>query len=219
MTRSARELADWLDDLQLSEQLAAAGLPTFERDAHGEVAWRDPHTGAPLDPTQLTDLDRLLHSDGDDPSRAVPIGLVQLRRLAMVRQRLLASACFDYESLARHRGTSINATRYAVHKAAQEHALLIVTVGDGVVVPAFQLTDAGELRPELGPVLNPLLASGMDPWRIWGWLCEPAALLGGLVPTEAAGDPEQVEVVIAAAQALGRTSTSGPSAQPSAKGR
>ena len=68
-------------------------------------------------------------------------------------------------------------------------------------------------------VLNPLLASGMDPWRIWGWLCEPAALLGGLVPTEAAGDPEQVEVVIAAAQALGRTSTSGPSAQPSAKGR
>lgn len=202
MDDTSARLAHWLDGLGLADQLAAAGLPTFERAADGTVTWTDPGTGAPLTPEQLADLDRLLHREGEDRGHAVPVALVQLRRLAQVRQRLLASDVEDYESLARRRGETVNATRFAVHKASAEHALLVVPLGERVVVPSFQLTAEGELRPELAPVLEPLLAAGMDPWRLWGWVTQPAALLGGLVPQEVAGDPEHADVVRGAARAL-----------------
>ena len=58
------------------------------------------------------------------------------------------------------------------------------------------------MRSELLAVLEPLLASGMHPWRAWIWLTSPAALLGGAVPHEAARDPEELPVVQHAAVAL-----------------
>lgn len=195
-------LADWLDRLGLTQQLAPAGLPTFVRADDGTVTWTDPGTGDPLTPDQLADLDRVLHQDGDDRAHAVPLALVRLRRLAQVRERLLDSEVLDYDALAGCRGASLNATRFAVHKARDQHALLVVTDGERVVVPAFQLRADGHLRSELEPVLRPLLASGMDPWRVWGWLTEPVALLGGLVPQEVAADPEHADVVRRAAEAL-----------------
>lgn len=202
MDDTATGLANWIDRLGLAEQLGPAGLPTFARGEDGNVSWTDPGTGEPLTPDQLDDLDRLLHQDGDDPAHAVPLALVRLRRLARVRERLLDSEVLDYQGLARRRGTTLNATRFAVHKARDQHALLVVTDGERVVVPAFQLRADGELRPELEPVLRPLLAARMDPWRVWGWLTEPAALLGGEVPHEVAADPEQADVVRRAADAL-----------------
>ena len=57
-----------------------------------------------------------------------------------------------------------------------------------LVVPAFQLDAAGEPRPELAPLLEPLLGAGMDGWRAWAWLTRPAALPRGWCPS-ASTDP------------------------------
>ena len=70
-----------------------------------------------------------------------------------------------------------------------------------ILVPTFQLDDAGEVREELLAVLEPLLAS-VDPWRVWIWLTTPAALLGGAIPHEAARDAEELPLVQHAAVAL-----------------
>ncbi|GAA4374587.1 hypothetical protein [Nocardioides caricicola] len=176
-------LASWLDGLGLADQLAEAGLPTFTRDADGHAVWSEPD--------RLEELDALLHSVGDDPEHAVPVGLVVLARQARLRTELTATPWHTYETLAEVRGTSVDATRFAVHKAASEHRLLVVPLEERSVVPAFQLGADGELRPELAPVLAPLLASRMDPWRAWVWLTQPAALTLGEAPERlAATDPE-----------------------------
>lgn len=203
----ATRLATWLEELGLVGHLAEAGLPTFERDADGVVRWRDPATGGPLTPEQIGDLDGVLHQVGDEPEHAVPLALVQLRHQARVRAALLAGASHSYESLAAVRGTSENATRFAVHKAAERRALLVVPHDGGTLIPAFQLDDAGELRPELGPVLEPLLASTMDPWQVWAWLTQPAGLLGGQVPHESARDAEEAAIVRHAAVRLAERAT------------
>lgn len=195
-------LALWLEELGLADQLAPAGLPTFDRDCSGVIRWRDPSTRAPLSVEQLTDLDRMLRQDGDDPAHAVPLALVQLRRQAQVRAALLASPWHTYASLAEVRGASENATRFAVHKAAERRALLVVAHDGGTLVPAFQLDDAGELRTELAPVLEPLLAAGLDPWKVWAWLTQPAGLLGGQVPHEAVRDADEAAIVRHAAVRL-----------------
>ncbi|MCX6398784.1 MAG: hypothetical protein NTX33_02490 [Propionibacteriales bacterium] len=203
----ATRLATWLEQLGLVGQLAEAGLPTFERDIDGAVSWRDPATGGPLTPEQIHDLDEVLHQVGEEPAHAVPLALVQLRHQARVRATLLAGASHSYASLAEIRRTSENATRFAVHKAAERRALLVVPHDGGTLIPAFQLDEAGELRPELGPVLEPLLASTMDPWQVWAWLTQPAGLLGGAVPHEAARDREEVAIVQHAAVRLAERAT------------
>ncbi|MBM0123535.1 hypothetical protein [Pimelobacter simplex] len=204
---NGEQLAAWLEELGLADHLAGAGLPTFERDLGGVVRWRDPGTGAALTDEQLADLDRVLHQDGEEPEHAVPLALVQLRRQAQVRAGLLASPTHDYASLASVRGVSENAARFAVHKAAERNALLVVPHDGGVLVPAFQLADDGELRPELAAVLEPLLASTMDPWQVWAWLTQPAGLLGGQVPHEAARDDDEVAIVRHAAVRLAERAT------------
>lgn len=187
-------LATWLEDLGLADQLAEAGLPTFTRDDAGRAVWSEPD--------RVAELDAALRSQGDEPEHAVPVGLVLLRRQARLRGELLATAVHSYETLAEVRGTTVDATRYAVHKAAQQHRLLLVPVDERVVVPAFQLTPSGDLRPELAHVLEPLLAAGMDPWRAWGWLTQPAALTLGHAPEQAAADPDLADLVVRAAHAL-----------------
>lgn len=202
-------LAGWLEELGLAAHLAEAGLPTFERDEQGAARWTDPRTGRPLDAAQLEQLDQVLHHDGADPQHAVPVGLVQLARQARVRAELLAAPWFTYESLADLRDTSVDAARFWAHKSAGQHRLLVVPVDAGVVVPAFQLSDDGEPRADLLPLLAPLLAAGMDPWRAWAWLTQPVALLAGLVPEQAAADPETAELAVRAADRLAERVTAG----------
>ena len=203
MTASvSHRLADWLDDLGLGEFLEKAGLPHYRRDESGEPRWTDPATGEAMTEEQLEALDVLLHQEGDEPGHAVPIELVRLRRQARVRAELVASEWFTYETLADLRGASVNATRFAVHKAADRHQLLLVALEGRTIVPAFQLDAGGEVREELGAVLEPLLAARMNPWNVWAWLTQPAGLLGGAVPAEAVRDPEEVDIVRHAAVRL-----------------
>lgn len=198
----ADQLAERLERLGLAEQLGPAGLPTFTRDDAGRAHWCEPGTGEPLPRPALERLAQLLTSEGEDPAHAVPVGLVQLRREARVRAELLAGGWLDYAGLGERRGTSADAARFAVHKAAERGAVLLVPHDGGVLVPAFQLDDDGEVREELLPVLEPLLTAGLDPWRTWIWLTQPAALTGGQVPHEAARDPEEQPLVRAAAARL-----------------
>ncbi|MBJ7529560.1 MAG: hypothetical protein JHD04_08580 [Nocardioides sp.] len=191
---TSERLAAWLERLGLADQLGAAGLPTLHRDGDGHARWTDPRTGEPLGADQLADLDRLLHAEGDEPEHAVPVPLVQLAQQARVRAELVASPWHDYASLAALRGATLEATRFDVHKAAGDHRLLVVS-REQAMVPAFQLDAAGRVRDELAAVLTTLLEAGTDPWRAWAWLTRPAALLGGLVPEQAAADPETTDLV------------------------
>jgi site-specific recombinase XerD len=198
----AGRLAAWLEGLGLADQLAAAGLPTYLRDLDGTARWVDPATGEALTDARLEELDRLLRSEGEDPAHAVPIALVRLRRESRVRSALLAGGWVDYAEVGRLRGVSENAARFALHKAAERRTVLLVQHEGRTLVPAFQLDAEGEVRAELVAVLEPLLASGTDPWRTWAWLTTPAALLGGAVPHEAARDPEELSLVQHAAVRL-----------------
>lgn len=195
-------LAAWLEGLGLAAYLELAHLPRLARDGQGRAVWTDPGTGEPLSTDQLEQLDRLLHHEGTEPQHAVPVPLLQIARHARRREELLRTAWFTYETLAGVRGASVEATRFAVHKAGGTHRLLVVADGEQTMVPGFQLTDNGEVRPDLVPVLEPLLAARMDPWRAWIWLTQPAGLLGGLVPEQAAADPETADLVLHAAVRL-----------------
>jgi len=197
VTESAADgdrLATWLEGLGLAEHLAEAGLPTFTRDAAGRAVWTEPD--------RIAELDLLLHSEGSEPEHAVPVGLVLIARQARLRAALLETPWFTYETLAEVRGTSVDATRYAVHKAEQTHRLVVVPIEGRAVVPAFQLTDEGEIRADIAPLLEPLLAAKMDPWRAWAWLTQPAALTFGRAPAEAVADPELTDLVLHAAVRL-----------------
>ena len=199
---SGERLALWLERLGLADQLAAARLPTFERDGAGLAHWRDHATGEPVSEERLVELDGVLRSVGDDPAHAVPVELVRLRREGRVRAALLEGGWVDYAEVGRLRGISENAARFALHKAAERRAVLLVQHDGSTLVPSFQLDPKGQVRDELLTVLEPLLAAAIDPWRAWIWLTTPAALLGGAVPHEAAGDPDELPLVQRAAVAL-----------------
>lgn len=191
---TGERLASWLEGLGLAGALAEAGLPTFTRDADGRAVWTDPE--------RLDELEVLLRSEGEEPEHAVPVALVLIARQARLRSELLETPWFTYETLAELRGATVDGTRFAVHKAAQTHRLLVVPVEDRVVVPAFQLTDDGEVRADVAPLLEPLLAARMDPWKVWAWLTQPAALTFGRAPAEAVTDPEAADLVLHAAVRL-----------------
>ncbi|MBE7325122.1 hypothetical protein IEQ44_10680 [Nocardioides sp. Y6] len=209
----ATRLADWIDELGLTDHLAAAGLPSFTRDASGAPSWIEAD-GEPLSDERLAELDASLRDHGDDPAHGVPVALVLLARKARLRAELLATPAWTYDHLAEVRGASLNATRFWVHKQAEEHHLLTVAQGEHLLVPAFQLTPSGDVRPELLPVLEPLLAAGTDPWDAWIWLTQPAGLLGGDVPERLAADPEEAALVAHAATRLAQRVTASPKPRP-----
>ncbi len=198
----AERMAQWLGSLGLVDYLAEAGMLRLERGDDGRARWVDPATGDVLDAARLGDLERQLRQHGEEPVHAVPVPLVQAAHLARVRRRLLDSEWCTYETLAERRSASVEATRFAVTRAVNEHRLLAVPTELALLVPAFQLDDAGEPRVDLAPLIEPLLAAGTDPWRVWGWLTQPAALLGGQVPAEAAADPESAAIAAHAARRL-----------------
>lgn len=198
----AFELASWLEGLGLAGHLADAGLPHYQRDADGTPRWRDPATGKAMSTDQLRALEAMLRNQGDEPEHGVPLKLLQVARQAKVRELLTVTPTHTYESLAELRGDSVNAARFFVHKGSDENRVLLVRLEEKVLIPAFQFDAAGAPRDDLAEVVTPLLAAGMDPWQVWGWLTQPAALLGGAIPAEAAADPEEAAIVQHAARRL-----------------
>ncbi|GGD16752.1 hypothetical protein [Nocardioides daphniae] len=210
-TALAAHLADWIDGLGLTDHLADAGLPSFTRDEAGTPTWTEAD-GTALSDERLVQLDASLRDHGDDPAHGVPVALLLLARKARLRAELLTTPAWTYEHLAQVRDASVNATRFWVHKQAQAHQLFTVTRGEHLLVPAFQLTASGDVRPELLPVLEPLLSSGTDPWDAWIWLTHPAGLLGGGVPEQQAADPEEAALVAHAARKLAERAAASPKA-------
>ncbi|WP_110239046.1 hypothetical protein [Nocardioides gilvus] len=213
----AERVAAWLEELGLDEYLAEAGLPTFVRDKDGRVLWHEVGGQEPLSPERLELLSTALRSQGDEPQHAVPVPLVLLARKARLRAALSAAQAPGYDRVAALRGATVNATRFAVHKAKAAGELLLVVAGERVLLPDFQFDASGEVRAELRPVLAPLLNAGMDPWDAWIWLTQPAGLLGGDVPERLAADPEEASLVAHAAVRLAERVAASPRPAPRPK--
>src|SRR5690606_35585323 len=113
----AEQMAVWLEELGLDEQLREAGLPTFVRSDDGSVTWYEAGGVELLTAERLELLSTSLRSQGDEPQHAVPVALVLLARKARLRAALSAEQEPGYERVAALRGESVNATRFAVHKA------------------------------------------------------------------------------------------------------
>src|SRR3954453_16525750 len=76
---------------------------------------------------------------------------------------------------------------------------VITAPHDGrAIVPAFQFTAVGALRPKLRPLLDALVAGGVDGWQLWTSPSSPSSLLSGGVPDEVGG--RQRERALRAAQ-------------------
>jgi hypothetical protein len=117
----------------------------------------------------------------------------QAWRLAAHRAELLQNALSLRELAARRGDIDVAATGGWVAARRRERALLALPLPDrSIVVPAFQLSDAGEPRAELRPLIERLLTAGIDGWVAWTWLTQPSSLLSGDVPERVAvTDPER----------------------------
>ncbi len=122
-----------------------------------------------------------------------PAPVEQARRLANLKQELLATPVYSYATLAQVRGdTKVSATRTWVSRMRSRHNLFTVNEGGQTLIPAFQLTDDGRPVEELVGLLDLLLAAGVDGWTLWVWLTSTTPLLSGQVPLEVAmEDPER----------------------------
>jgi hypothetical protein len=111
--------------------------------------------------------------------------------LAALLSRLAASGAYTEQGLGECRGDhTLHATRgwLADHVAACR--LFTVATGDGTLVPSFQLSETGEPRPELAPLLGALAEGGVGGWGLWSWMTSPTSLLSGDVPEQiASNDP------------------------------
>ncbi len=109
--------------------------------------------------------------------------LIQAERLATRRASLLAQPTYSYEELGDLIGIdSTSSVRTWLHRRRQERSLFSVTQSGRTVIPAFQFDPEGRPRADLRPLLEALLAGGVDGWQLWAWLTSPSNLLSGEVP-------------------------------------
>jgi hypothetical protein len=169
----------------------------------GTIVWPN---GADLSPQELHQEARPFPA-GDDQ---------QTRRLAAHRAQLLAGAWLTLSELAARRGESgVSTTGSWAAARVQARELIVLKGPDGnLVVPEFQLTPAGDPRPELHSLINDLRGAGVDGWAAWTWLTSPSSYLSGEVPEQvAAANPRR------AAQAAARFAASpAPGRAPGARG-
>jgi len=115
-----------------------------------------------------------------------PASLRQAQRLASLRDALLATPSYSYTTLAEVRGEQESTTRTWFSRKRGEHRAFAVQHRGRTVIPAFQLTESGEVRVDLANVLTPLLKADLDGWVVWSWLTRPTSLLSGQTPEEVA---------------------------------
>jgi hypothetical protein len=112
-----------------------------------------------------------------------PATVAQAQRLATHRDALLATPLYTHGSLSELRGDAKeSATRTWLSRRKAESKVFTVTHNGRTLIPAFQLDDQGEPRPELQPLLATLQATGVHGWALWTWLTSPTSLLSGAVP-------------------------------------
>jgi hypothetical protein len=116
-----------------------------------------------------------------------PATLIQAQRLAAHRDALLATPVYTHETLSELLGNANrSSTRTWLTRRRDEHALFTVNVKGTTVIPAFQLDESGEPRPELQPIVSALHEGGIEGWSLWTWLTKPTSFLSGGVPEEVA---------------------------------
>jgi hypothetical protein len=122
-----------------------------------------------------------------------PASVAQARRLASHRDALLATPVLTYDTLQLLRGEpKESSTRTWFARRRAEHAVFAVTHNGRTLIPAFQLDQFGQPRPELRPILDVLLQGGVNGWPLWTWLTSPTSLLSGQTPeTVARTAPER----------------------------
>ena len=112
-----------------------------------------------------------------------PASVAQAQRLATHRDALLATPVLTYDTLQLLRGDpKESSTRTWFARRRTDRAVFAVTHNGRTIIPAFQLDQFGQPRPELRPMLDVLLTSGIDGWPLWTWLTSPTSLLSGLTP-------------------------------------
>lgn len=118
-----------------------------------------------------------------------PVPVERARRQVSLRQRLLATPVYTYETLGEVRGDAkTSTTRTWVGRQRGAHLMFTVNHAGRTLIPAFQLTDEAKPRRELVPLLDDLLGAGVDGWDLWVWLTSPTPLLSGGVPDEVVRD-------------------------------
>ncbi|WP_091322477.1 hypothetical protein [Geodermatophilus ruber] len=84
----------------------------------------------------------------------------------------------DFDGLARRFGDRKRAETDRLAQQLGDRSLFVIRHGRDQLVPAVLLTEAGEPRPELRPLLEVLLdADGLGGWSIWTWLTAHSSLL------------------------------------------
>jgi hypothetical protein len=132
--------------------------------------------------------DELLHVlMSREISLVPPATLTQVQRMAAHRDALLATPVYTHETLSELRGNARpSSTRTWLTRRRDEHALFSVNVRGTTVIPAFQLDESGEPRPELQPVVSALQEGGIEGWSLWTWLTKPTSFLSGGIPEKVA---------------------------------
>ena len=111
--------------------------------------------------------------------------VAQTQRLATHRDALLATPLYTHGSLSELRGDAKeSATRTWLSRRKAESKVFTVTHNGRTLIPAFQLDDQGEPRPELQPILATLQGAGVQGWALWTWLTTPTSRLSGAVPEQ-----------------------------------
>ncbi|MDH6194154.1 hypothetical protein M2272_000775 [Mycobacterium frederiksbergense] len=123
-----------------------------------------------------------------------PAALAQAQRLATHRDALLATPVFTHDTLRAFRGDAkVSSTRAWLTRRRDNHEVFTVTHSGRTLIPAFQLDELGQPRPELQPVLEALVGAGITGWPLWTWLTSSTSLLSGAVPEQLASSaPDRV---------------------------
>lgn len=118
----------------------------------------------------------------------------QILRSVALNEELLGMGYETHESLAQFRHVPPSSVRTWVSRLRKNNELFTVKLNGKTLIPAVQLTSAGELRPEMVDLVRPLSEAGLDSWSLWAWLCKPAGLLSDNVPAELAQtDPRRAQ--------------------------
>ena len=121
-----------------------------------------------------------------------PASVRQAQRLAARRDALLTTPAFSHATLAKLRGQKVSSSRTWFYRQQSKGRLFAVSHKGQTVIPAFHLTDTGDVRPELAPLITQLQEAGLDGWAIWHWLTSPTAWLSGEAPEKVAvTDPDR----------------------------